>query len=103
MVFDEDRVLDRLHLDYDVPEPGCCGMAGSFGFEHDMFEVAMRCVERALLPADWRAGDETIVVAADGFSCAEQITRATGRRCVQLADVLVMASNQQSNQSRRLT
>jgi Fe-S oxidoreductase len=86
----ENLLLRRLGLEVDFPDSGCCGMAGSFGFEADKFEVSMRCAERVLLPAV-RASASADLVVADGFSCREQIVQATGRRVHHLAEVLRMA------------
>jgi hypothetical protein len=91
MGFDaEEKVLDRLGLDYEVLDSGCCGMAGSFGFEKDKYDVSQACGERVLLPAVRKASDETLVIA-DGFSCQEQIEQATDRKGVHLAQVIQMA------------
>ncbi|MGB7478910.1 MAG: FAD-binding and (Fe-S)-binding domain-containing protein [Burkholderiaceae bacterium] len=89
----ELALIGRLGLDAEVPDTGCCGMAGSFGFERDKYEVSMRCAERVLLPAVRAAGTETLLIA-DGFSCREQIAQATGRRPLHLAQVLQMALRQ---------
>ncbi len=56
-------------------DSGCCGMAGSFGYEH--YDVSMSIAERVLLPAIRQANDSTI--AAPGFSCRHQIHHGTGR------------------------
>ena len=74
----------------DVLDAGCCGMAGSFGFEAEKYEVSMRCGERVLLPAVRAASPDTLVIA-DGYSCREQIVEATTRRVHHLAEVLEMA------------
>jgi FAD/FMN-containing dehydrogenase/Fe-S oxidoreductase len=88
---DEEAVLRRMGLDYSVPESGCCGMAGAFGFERgDHYEVSMACGERMLLPEVRRAADDTLIVA-DGFSCREQISQATGREALHLAQVIQLA------------
>ena len=42
---------DRIGLDFQTPAPGCCGMAGSFGFEHDKYDVSIAIGELELLPA----------------------------------------------------
>jgi len=85
---DEEELLRRMGLDVTTPEPGCCGMAGSFGFERgDHYDVSMACAERALLPEIRRAPPETLVIA-DGFSCREQIVQGTGRESLHLAEVL---------------
>jgi Fe-S oxidoreductase len=86
----ELEVLARLGLDYEVLESGCCGLAGSFGFEADKYEVSMAAGERVLLPAVRRADPDTLVIT-DGFSCRTQIEHGTGRRALHLAEVVCMA------------
>jgi Fe-S oxidoreductase len=83
----EAKVLAATGLDVQVLDAGCCGMAGSFGFERAHYDVSLAVGERALLPAVRAASAETLVVA-DGFSCREQIAQTTGRRALHLADVL---------------
>jgi FAD/FMN-containing dehydrogenase/Fe-S oxidoreductase len=83
----EHAVLDRLGLDYTIPEDGCCGMAGSFGFEAAKYDLSMRIGERKLLPAV-RAADGGTALVADGFSCRTQIEQATGRRVLHLAELI---------------
>jgi FAD/FMN-containing dehydrogenase/Fe-S oxidoreductase len=80
-------LLERMGLDFEILDSGCCGMAGAFGFERDHYETSIACGERVLLPAVRAAGPETLVLA-DGFSCREQIAQATGRRALHLAEVL---------------
>lgn len=82
--------LRKLGLAVNEPDAGCCGMAGSFGFEAHKYEVSMRCAERALLPAVRESAPQDLVVA-DGYSCREQIAQATGRQPLHLAQVLRMA------------
>ncbi|KRV48432.1 dimethylmenaquinone methyltransferase [Wenjunlia vitaminophila] len=87
----ELRLLDRTGLDYTVPDTGCCGMAGSFGFEQgERHRVSVDCGERVLLPAVRDAAPDTFVVT-NGFSCREQIRQETERRALHLADVLALA------------
>ncbi|HEY7787723.1 MAG TPA: FAD-linked oxidase C-terminal domain-containing protein [Casimicrobiaceae bacterium] len=60
----------------------CCGMAGSFGYDANHYDISMRMGELSLLPAVRGAGDDTLIVA-DGTSCRHQIadgTRHTGKR-----------------------
>jgi len=83
----EAELLAALGLDLEVLDAGCCGMAGSFGFEADKYDVSIACGERALLPAVRAAGQDTLLVA-DGFSCREQIRQATGRRAEHTAEIL---------------
>jgi len=83
-------VLQRIALDTSMPDAGCCGMAGSFGFEKAKYDVAMRCGERALLPAVRDSADDTLMIAT-GYSCREQIVQSTGRRVLHPAQVMKMA------------
>lgn len=91
-----DRLLDqRTGLDNQVLAPGCCGLAGNFGFERGHFEVSAALAERDLLPAI-RSADETTVLLADGFSCRTQISQlGGGRRAVHLAELLRDALREQ--------
>jgi FAD/FMN-containing dehydrogenase/Fe-S oxidoreductase len=85
---DTEQVLSDLGLDVEVLDAGCCGMAGSFGFEAgEHFEVSIRCGERVLLPSVRAAVRETLVVAG-GFSCREQIAQTTEREALHPAQVL---------------
>jgi Fe-S oxidoreductase len=86
----EESLLRRLGVDFTSPAPGCCGMAGSFGFEHDKYDVSQAIGELELLPAVRLAPDDWLIIA-DGFSCREQIAQGTGRRALHLAEVLQMA------------
>jgi Fe-S oxidoreductase len=86
----EESLLRKMGVDLKTLDSGCCGMAGSFGFEKEKFEVSQAVGERVLLPAVRQAPAGTIVVS-DGFSCREQIAQATGRRAVHLAEVLELA------------
>ncbi|HMC52930.1 MAG TPA: FAD-binding and (Fe-S)-binding domain-containing protein [Acidimicrobiales bacterium] len=88
---DEEEVLRRMGLDVEVPDSGCCGMAGAFGFERGRrYEVSVKAGERVLLPAVRGAAADTLVVA-DGFSCREQIAQGCGRDALHLAQVIAMA------------
>jgi Fe-S oxidoreductase len=82
-----EELMKRAGIEYDLLDSGCCGMAGSFGFEERKYDVSVACAERVLLPAVREAGDETLVIA-DGFSCREQIAQLAGRRALHLAEVL---------------
>ena len=59
-------------------DAGCCGMAGSFGFEAEHYDLSMRIGELRLFPAVRAAPAETII-AASGVSCRQQIAHGTGR------------------------
>lgn len=85
------EMMRRVGLSARHEDTGCCGMAGSFGFERgDKYEVSVAAGERALLP-EVRAADPDELILADGFSCREQIGQLTERHAVHLAQVLAMA------------
>ncbi|MDA8330619.1 MAG: FAD-binding and (Fe-S)-binding domain-containing protein [Candidatus Dormibacteraeota bacterium] len=88
MGFDADRTLmDRLGLEYEVLDAGCCGMAGAFGFERgEKYNLSMRIGERGVLSAVRAANLDTRILA-DGFSCREQIWQGARRRALHLAQV----------------
>jgi Fe-S oxidoreductase/FAD/FMN-containing dehydrogenase len=86
----EESVLHRMGIEFQAPAPGCCGMAGSFGFEHDKYETSMAIGELELLPAVRRAPADWLIIA-DGFSCREQIAQGTARHALHLAEVLKIA------------
>ena len=77
-------------LKVETVESGCCGMAGSFGYEAEHFDVSMKMAELALLPAIRKAGQDTVLVA-DGTSCRHQIHDGSGRTALHVARVLQMA------------
>jgi FAD/FMN-containing dehydrogenase/Fe-S oxidoreductase len=84
---DDVELLQSLGAKVQEPDTGCCGMAGSFGFEKDHYLISKAVGERVLLPAVRAATSETTVIA-DGFSCREQIAQLTGRRARHIAEVL---------------
>ena len=86
----EESLLHRIGIDFQSPAPGCCGMAGSFGFEHDKYDVSAAIGELELLPAVRKAPPDWLIIA-DGFSCREQIAQGTARHALHLAEVLKMA------------
>jgi len=86
----DKRVLKQTGLEINVLDSGCCGMAGSFGFEQHKYAMSQQIGERVLLPAVREADADTLIVA-DGFSCREQIRQATRRETLHLAEVLQSA------------
>ncbi|HEY4002246.1 MAG TPA: FAD-linked oxidase C-terminal domain-containing protein [Candidatus Xenobia bacterium] len=95
-----EAALEKLGVEVSVPEPGCCGMAGSFGFEEEHYDISMKIGEQRLLPAVRKAPSDTLVLA-DGFSCRTQIEQGTGRRPIHLATLLAMALGKQPPQAVR--
>jgi len=91
---DEETVLRELGIDFYAPAPGCCGMAGAFGFEKDKYAISMAVGDLELLPAVRQAAPDSLIIA-DGFSCREQVVQGTGRPTLHLAEVLRMALRKQ--------
>jgi Fe-S oxidoreductase len=86
----DEAMLRKVGVDYELLDSGCCGMAGSFGFERDKAGLSVQIGELVLLPAV-RAAPADCLVVADGYSCREQIAQCTRRHAVHLAEVLQMA------------
>ena len=85
------QVLERLGPHVTVPDSGCCGLAGSFGYEAgEKYDISMKAAKRVLLPAVRDAGRDALVVS-DGFSCRSQIEHGTGRTALHLAQVVALA------------
>lgn len=82
----DKTMLERAGLAVEVMDAGCCGMAGSFGFEADKYEVSQTILKDRLLPAVHDLDGARLV--ATGFSCREQLVQATGTRFPSLAEVL---------------
>jgi FAD/FMN-containing dehydrogenase/Fe-S oxidoreductase len=94
--------LAVLHLPpaYEVQEipSGCCGMAGSFGYEAEHYDISIRIGNQRLFPAV-KAADPGVEIVADGISCRQQILHATGRHPRHVVEVLweaVIPRNQQA-------
>jgi FAD/FMN-containing dehydrogenase/Fe-S oxidoreductase len=92
----ESELLKRLGLDFHVLDSGCCGMAGSFGFEVEKYDVSVKIGERVLLPAVRAAAVGTLIIT-DGFSCYQQIEGLTGRKALHIAEVLQIALSEIPN------
>ena len=82
----------RLAPGYQVElvNAGCCGMAGSFGYEKEHYDLSMKIGEEALFPAV-RAKDESWEFAVMGVSCRQQVEDGTGRKARHLVEVLAEA------------
>jgi Fe-S oxidoreductase len=82
------RLLQRIPgaevIDLDA---GCCGMAGSFGYEKEHYEISRLVGEQRLFPAIRAAAPDDVIVAP-GFSCRLQIEHFTGRHAVHPATLL---------------
>ncbi len=85
------RVLKLIpDLQTELIESSCCGMAGSFGYDAEHYEVSMQMAEAALLPKVREAGKDTLIIA-DGTSCRHQIHDGAQREAVHVARVLADA------------
>jgi Fe-S oxidoreductase len=85
------RVLKLIpELQTELIESSCCGMAGSFGYDAEHYEVSMQMAEASLLPKVREAGKDTLIVA-DGTSCRHQIHDGAQREAVHVARVLAEA------------
>ena len=76
----------------EVIPSGCCGMAGSFGYEAEHYEISQQIGELVLFPAVRKADAETII-AAPGTSCRHQIEDGTGRKAKHPVEILWEALN----------
>ena len=81
------KVLEMVGFEVDEVDSGCCGMAGSFGYEKEHYEISMAMAERRLLPAIRAAGEDSLVVAS-GTSCRAQILHGAGHQALHTAQVL---------------
>lgn len=66
---------------------GCCGMAGSFGFEKEHYDLSMQIGELVLLPAVREQPDD-VIIAAPGTSCRHQVKDGTGKKALHTIEVL---------------
>lgn len=82
------RQMLSLPENYNVDEikSGCCGMAGSFGYEAEHYEISMKVGELVLFPEVRKTGSDTII-AAPGTSCRHQISDGTGRKALHPVEV----------------
>lgn len=78
------------HYEATVINSGCCGMAGSFGFDKDHYATSMKIGELVLFPAV-RKQPEDVIIAAPGTSCRHQIKDGTGKAALHPAEILFNA------------
>jgi Fe-S oxidoreductase len=83
------REMLSLPVNYTVEEipSGCCGMAGSFGYEKEHYDLSMSIGELVLFPAV-RECSPDVLIAAPGTSCRHQILEGTGRRAFHPIEIL---------------
>ena len=86
----EQELLKKMGADVHETTSGCCGMAGSFGFESDKYDVSVQVGEHSLLPMIRREELDTAIVA-DGFSCREQVSQLSNRHPLHFAELMKLA------------
>ncbi|RMG28827.1 MAG: FAD-binding oxidoreductase, partial [Methanobacteriota archaeon] len=84
------KVLEAAGYEVEVIDSGCCGMAGSFGYEKEHYHYSISMAERKLIPAIWNAAPDTTIVAP-GISCRQQILHNTGKDAIHPALALLQA------------
>jgi FAD/FMN-containing dehydrogenase/Fe-S oxidoreductase len=86
----EESFYERMGLEAEVLDSGCCGLAGSFGFEHRHAGISRQIGEHKLMPMVREAPEDTLLIV-DGFSCRTQIEQMTDRHGLHTAQVVKMA------------
>jgi FAD/FMN-containing dehydrogenase/Fe-S oxidoreductase len=85
------RVLKLIpDLQTELIESSCCGMAGSFGYDAEHYDISMQMAEASLLPKVRESAKDTLIIA-DGTSCRHQIQDGAQREAVHVARVLADA------------
>ena len=87
MVHTQKMLTLPANYTLDIIPSGCCGMAGSFGYEAEHYDVSMAVGELVLFPTVRNAPEE-VIIAAPGTSCRHQIKDGTGRKAVHTLEVL---------------
>ncbi|MGB4838808.1 MAG: FAD-binding protein [Saprospiraceae bacterium] len=77
---------------YSEPDSGCCGMAGSFGYEAEHFEISKKIAGLVLIPEIEKAEEGTTIVA-NGFSCRHQIKDFTHKKAVHWVETVEFISD----------
>jgi Fe-S oxidoreductase len=97
----ERKILEAMGLDLEQPPVGCCGHAGSFGYEAEHYDTSMQIAEQVLLPAVRKTASDTVVIA-DGFSCRQQIRDGAGRWAMHPAEVIALALDRRAKIPHRI-
>ncbi|HET7573333.1 MAG TPA: FAD-linked oxidase C-terminal domain-containing protein [Gaiellaceae bacterium] len=87
----ERELLEQMGVEVESLQAGCCGLAGSWGFESGHYDVSMAAGEQGLLPRVRELPADALVIA-NGFSCKTQIEQGdTGRRALHVGQVMQLA------------
>ncbi len=81
------NMLEQWGFEVILLDAGCCGMAGSFGYEHDKYDVSMKIGRERLFPAIQLLGKESNI-CAPGFSCRHQIMDGTKQEALHPAQLI---------------
>lgn len=89
---DPTKTILSLPKNYSVKEipSGCCGMAGSFGYEKEHYELSLKIGEMVLFPAI-REAEERVIICAPGTSCRHQIKDGTGKQAQHPVEIMYEA------------
>ncbi len=82
--------LERMEVEIEEPQKTCCGMAGSFGFEEEHYDISQAIAELDLFRAI-RPAPKSVPIVADGFSCRTQIEEGTRRQALHMAEFILLA------------
>ena len=74
------RIFEKLNTEVVEPDSGCCGMAGSFGYEKEHYDISQKLFERVLGAAIIEKKD--LPVIASGFSCRHQVEHFAGKKAM---------------------
>lgn len=86
-------LLERIpNADVEEIDAGCCGMAGSFGYESEHYDLSMRIGSLRLFPRILAAGEKTLI-AATGTSCRQQIQHGTQRHALHPIELIRQAAS----------
>lgn len=88
------RLLAMTGAEVTEVDSGCCGMAGSFGYEAEHYDLSRKIAERRLMPAVRDAKEGTVVVA-NGFSCRHQVKDFAEKKALHVVEALDAAVSQQ--------
>lgn len=82
------KIFEALtHIPVEEIPSGCCGLAGSFGYETDHYDISMKIGSLKLFPYIENC-DDSILIIANGTSCRNQIEHGTHKRALHLAEAL---------------
>ncbi|MFT2010861.1 FAD-binding and (Fe-S)-binding domain-containing protein [Pontibacter sp. 13R65] len=90
VIYTQQMLTLPANYKVEVIPSGCCGMAGSFGYEAEHYDVSMKVGELVLFPTV-RQQPEEVIIAAPGTSCRHQIHDGTGRKALHPIEVLYNA------------